>query len=169
MGMSKGLSDEDLVIAAGGSRCVEVMGDLARGVLGPLFVDASMCRGCLDAPALRGRSSVSVRKHAWRVFALEGTASDDAPGGAGGVGLVKAEAIRRAFKARGVKLPIPSESEIAEILAFSGRLSPRTTWTAGCAATPRAGHTPSPYTRTWLGPTCACSTSWIGSGTRWSM
>ena|GEM_PF-194320 len=131
MGMSKGLSDEELVIAAGGSRCVEVMGDLARGVLSPLFVDASMCRGCLDAPALRRRSSVSVRKHACQAFALEEAASPgepgDAPvgGGACGGGEVKADVLGRTFKACGVKLPIPSESEIAEILAFSGKISPQ--------------------------------------------
>jgi len=190
MGISKGLSDEDLVIAAGGSRCIEVMGDLARGILTPSFVDASMCRGCLDAPALRRRSSISVRKHVCRVFALGGgvpdvpggagsreaaernrdlgqatcdasgnavaatAAAGDAHGtgsavsahgtgsavgahgmgsaggghcmgGAGGGQTIDARLLGRTFKPGGVRLPIPSESEIAEILAFSGKLSPQ--------------------------------------------
>lgn len=181
MGISKGLSDEDLVIAAGGSRCIEVMDDLARGVLRPSFVDASMCRGCLDAPALRRRSSISVRKHVCRVFASGGGVPDvpggagsreaaegdrdlgqatyDASGnaiaataaagnahgtgsavgahgtgsaggghgmgGAGGGQTIDARLLGRTFKPGGVRLPIPSESEIAEILAFSGKLSPQ--------------------------------------------
>ncbi|MDK2932083.1 MAG: hypothetical protein PWR07_2214 [Bacillota bacterium] len=172
MGLSKGLSDEDLVIAAGGSRCIEVMDDLARGVLRPSFVDASMCRGCLDAPALRRRSSISVRKHVCRVFASGGgvpdvpggarsrkaaegdrglgqatydpsgnaiaaaAAAGDAHGtgsagsghgmgGAGGGKTIDARLLGRTFKPGGVRLPIPSESEIAEILAFSGKLSPQ--------------------------------------------
>ncbi|MGE5584363.1 MAG: [Fe-Fe] hydrogenase large subunit C-terminal domain-containing protein, partial [Bacillota bacterium] len=159
MGISKGLSDEDLVIAAGRSRCIEVMDDLARGALTPAFVDASMCRGCLDAPALRRRSSISVRKHVCRVFAsgggvpggvCSGEAADRdadpgqagyeasstaitaaAPGGAHGMGgagggqTIDARLLGRTFKPGGVRLPMPSESEIAEILAFSGRLSPQ--------------------------------------------
>ncbi|MDI7248053.1 MAG: sigma 54-interacting transcriptional regulator [Bacillota bacterium] len=160
MGMSKGLSDDHLVIAAGRSRCIEVMDDLARGALTPAFVDASMCRGCLDAPILRRRSSISVRKRVCRVFASGGEvrggagvgeaadgecdpgqvgyeASSNAitaaaaaggahgTGGAGGRQTIDARVLERTFKPGGLRLPIPSESEIAEILAFSGKLSPQ--------------------------------------------
>jgi DNA-binding NtrC family response regulator len=146
MGISKGLADEDLVIAAGKSRCIEVMSDLARGVLTSTFVDASMCRGCLDAPALRRLSSISVRKRVCRVFASHGggpdapdpssSGVDDAaaagdehgagrPFDAAGGTELDARDLGRDFKPGGVRLPIPSESEIAEILAFAGRLSPQ--------------------------------------------
>ena len=46
-------------------------------------------------------------------------------GGAGGGQTIDARLLGRTFKPGGVRLPIPSESEIAEILAFSGKLSPQ--------------------------------------------
>ncbi|MEW5866319.1 MAG: sigma 54-interacting transcriptional regulator [Bacillota bacterium] len=151
MGISKGPSDDELVIAAGGSRCMEVMDDLARGALTPLFVDAMMCRGCIDAPSLRKRSPISVRKRIAKVFAAPagmspvraqgsdaGQGHGEAVGAGAGAGagvaeieiaaaahdLPPASLLQRTFKAKGAKLPIPSEAEIAEILAFSGRLTP---------------------------------------------
>lgn len=70
----------DLVVACGEQRCLEVMTEIASGKVRPKFVDAAFCRGCVDAPGFGADLSLSQRKRI--LHAAAGFRREAARGGA---------------------------------------------------------------------------------------
>lgn len=131
----------DLVVACGKQRCLEVMTDLASEKLRPRFVDALFCRGCVDAPGVGVEPSLSERKkllffpaglasapegeEGWRTRPSVSTTSDTAAGKDGTLEeALLSVGLERRFSYCGAKLPIPTENEIGEILAFCDLADP---------------------------------------------
>lgn len=114
MGIKPALGTEILTIS-GIDECMETFSDLQNGLLHPRFVEALACKGgCVGGPAIARNCGFSTRKEC--LFRNAGTYPEnyraDYP---------RTISLNRQHAVANLRLAMPSEKEIREILALTGK------------------------------------------------
>lgn len=116
MGLKPSLGTDVLTIS-GIDECMETFRDLQKGLLHPRFVEALACKGgCTGGPAIGRNCGFSTRKEC--LFQNAGTYPD-----AHFASYPRTISLTRRHDVSELHLAIPSEKEIREILALTGKNS----------------------------------------------
>lgn len=114
-----GLEEElvpELSIVEGKDDCVEVIQNLDQGKIAPRFLDILFCKGCVDGPDIDTDVDFFTRKEVVLQYARQGRSKP--------VKKLPSLDLSRGYTDRSVSLPIPTESEIKEILKHTYKTKP---------------------------------------------
>lgn len=114
-----GLGDEivpELSVVEGKDDCVEVIKNLSEGKISPRFLDILFCKGCVDGPEIDSEIDLFSRK--MMVLDYAKSYQDEVPQDFPAIDL------SRNFFDHSVKLPMPSENEIKDILKHTFKTKP---------------------------------------------
>ena len=135
-GLSTDILANNIISVEGKDRVLSVLNELAKSPGSPLLVDALFCEGCISGPIMRNELSVFARKqillnHISRL--RERRPGEDA----------EAERrefegldLGRSFSPHHVTLPMPSEEEIAGVLASMKKATPADQLNCGACGYP---------------------------------
>lgn len=109
----------EMITISGMDECMETLDALREGTIRPRFVEALACKGgCIGGPALGGNEKIPARRERlmyWAESVQPKASGDDRSWSIDA---------RRRHRAAPLKLPVPTERELAEILAQTGKYSP---------------------------------------------
>jgi len=115
------LTDDGVIAVDGPRRCIETLRAMEQGALGPCLVDALWCEGCVAGPGYPHEMSVLSRRR--RVTEHVRTLAAHARAAQRSLRRLGRTNLAREFHAEPLVAPVPTEKEIRDILARTGKLS----------------------------------------------
>lgn len=106
----------ELSIVEGKDDCVEVIQNLSEGKIAPRFLDILFCKGCVDGPEIDTDIDFFSRKELVLQYSRQSMGRF--------AGNLPDLDLSRTFQDRSVTLPLPSESEIRDILKYTYKTRP---------------------------------------------
>lgn len=115
------LTDDTVVPIDGPRRCIDTLRALERGALGTCFVDALWCEGCVGGPGYPQEVSPLARRR--QVTEHVRALADHARSARRSLKRLGRVDLSREFRAEPLAAPAPTEKEIRDVLARTGKLS----------------------------------------------
>jgi signal transduction histidine kinase/iron only hydrogenase large subunit-like protein len=110
--------DSEIVVTEGKDRVLEVIQELEKGTLEAKFLDLLFCEGCINGPVMDNDLSVFAKKDIVANYVKE---NYDPVATENDIKKYSDTDLRREFTNQNIRLPIPTEDEIKEILAKVGK------------------------------------------------
>lgn len=128
------LMDDSVVVVEGHEKCISALRQIRDGNFPARFVDALLCEGCIAGPAFNDNRSPLARKAlvTAHVRNLQ-RRSRDVPRW---LRQVRETDVRRCFDPHPVSFPMPTETEIRDILARTNKHSPSDELNCGACGYP---------------------------------
>ena len=115
------MCNSDVIMVEGRGRISESVGGIASGEIRPKFVDIRLCQGCIGGPAMDNHLSVLRRREIIIEYATKEADPDQTERDLAQYATID---LTRHFTNRYTALPTPSEEELRQILAGTGKIKP---------------------------------------------
>ncbi|MDZ7271079.1 MAG: ATP-binding protein [candidate division KSB1 bacterium] len=116
--------DNDIIVTEGPERVVEILERVEEGKVEARFLDLLFCRGCIAGPKMDNELSVFIRKDIVARYVRNRLAEQDAAAIERQFEELRAVPLSRGFTSDNQLRPVPTETEVREILAKINKVRP---------------------------------------------
>lgn len=117
------VTDNDILVVEGKDRVLEVLQQLAEGMLRAKFIDILFCEGCVNGPRMENDLSFFARKERVASYVQEACACQAEDDRWNEIRRYSNINVRRSFSNKSIHLPIPTEEEIQTIFRQINKFS----------------------------------------------
>ncbi|HNW58644.1 MAG TPA: [Fe-Fe] hydrogenase large subunit C-terminal domain-containing protein [bacterium] len=135
-GIPGGTLQNKVIVTEGRDRVLEAIRKVSEGNIEAQFLDLLFCEGCINGPQMDNELSGFIRKD--RVVHFLHHSGENSPfeKRGGWIANIKPVDLGREFTWEEISLSLPSEEELAGILAITGKLSPEDELNCGACGYP---------------------------------
>ncbi|HOT97671.1 MAG TPA: [Fe-Fe] hydrogenase large subunit C-terminal domain-containing protein [bacterium] len=135
-GIPGGTLQNKVIVTEGRDRVLEAIRKVADGNIEAQFLDLLFCEGCINGPQMDNELSVFIRKDRVVHFLHHSEENEPFEKREHWSKKIKPVDLSRDFTWEEISLPLPSEEELAEILAITGKLTPEDELNCGACGYP---------------------------------
>ena len=117
------VTDNDILVVEGKDRVLEVLHQLAEGMLRAKFIDILFCEGCVNGPRMENDLSFFARKERVASYVQEACACQPEDDRWAEIRRYSQIDVRRKFSDKSIHLPIPTEEEIQAVFRQINKFS----------------------------------------------
>jgi len=131
-----GTLQNKVIVTEGRDRILDALHKVSEGNIEARFLDLLFCEGCINGPQMDNELSGFVRKDKVIHFLHHSAESTPFEKRSGWMDGIKPVDLSREFTREEISLPLPSDEELAEILAITGKYSPEDELNCGACGYP---------------------------------
>ncbi|MDI6705701.1 MAG: sigma 54-interacting transcriptional regulator [Firmicutes bacterium] len=134
MNLAEDLLSQKYIIAEGSKQCIDVISSVTNGDVNVKFLDLLMCNGCIDGP-MAGQSKSITSKRRDIIAFFNGISAEEKKEGKERISRYHVD-LAASFYNKNAFLPQPTEKDIQEVLARTGKYTPEDQLNCGACGYP---------------------------------
>ncbi|MGE5399707.1 MAG: [Fe-Fe] hydrogenase large subunit C-terminal domain-containing protein [Ignavibacteriales bacterium] len=121
--ISNDILEREIIVVEGKDKVLEIIGEIANNQINSKFIDILFCEGCISGPDIDSNLNYYSRRDKIVKYCEERTNTIDKQIWKSNLFNSRNLNLRRSFKSKSQRKPMPSEEKIKEILARSNKFS----------------------------------------------